>query len=60
MTFLIPNLPYLIASPSAWFKGVFVPFIKNLVPIGPGIDFADVVRPLGGGSLAHLHGRSAY
>ena len=49
--FLIPNLPYIIASPSAWANGVFVPFVKNLVPAGQGIVSLTLFTHLGGGSL---------
>jgi heme/copper-type cytochrome/quinol oxidase subunit 4 len=50
--FLVPNLPYLIASPSAWVSGVFVPFVKNLVPAGQGLVSLTLFMHLGGGSLA--------
>jgi uncharacterized membrane protein len=50
--FLIPNLPYMIASPSAWFNGVFTPFVKNLVPTGQGLISLTLFAHLGGGSLA--------
>src|SRR5579875_2712959 len=49
--FLVPNLPYLIASPSGWTNGVFVPFVKNLVPAGQGIVSLTLFTRLGGGSL---------
>ena len=52
VTFLIPNLPYMIASPSAWANGVFVPFVKNLVPSGQGLISLTLFVHLGGGSLA--------
>jgi hypothetical protein len=50
--FLVPNLPYMIASPSAWANGVFVPFVKNLVPAGQGLVSLTLFAHLGGGSLA--------
>jgi hypothetical protein len=50
--FLIPNLPYMIASPSAWFSGVFTPFVKNMVPTGQGLISLTLFAHLGGGSLA--------
>ena len=49
--FLIPNLPYLIASPSAWFKGVFQPFTAQMVPTGQGLISLTLFAHLGGGSL---------
>jgi hypothetical protein len=49
--FLIPNLPYLIASPSAWFRGVFTPFTQNLVPSGQGLISLTLFVHMGGGSL---------
>ena len=50
--FLIPNLPYMIASPSAWFSGVFTPFVRNMVPTGQGLVSLTLFTHLGGGSLA--------
>lgn len=50
--FLIPNLPYLIASPSAWFSGVFQPFTAQMVPTGQGLISLTLFAHLGGGSLA--------
>jgi uncharacterized membrane protein len=49
--FLIPNLPYLIASPSAWFDGVFQPFTAQMVPAGQGLISLTLFAHLGGGSL---------
>ena len=49
--FLIPNLPYMIASPSAWFNGVLEPFVKNLVPSGQGVISLTLFAHFGGGSL---------
>jgi len=50
--FLIPNLPYMIASPSAWFSGVFALFVRNMVPTGQGLISLTLFAHLGGGSLA--------
>ncbi len=50
--FLVPNLPYMIASPSAWVSGVFAPFVKNMVPTGQGLISLTLFAHLGGGSLA--------
>jgi hypothetical protein len=49
--FLIPNLPYMIASPSAWFDGVFQPFTAQMVPSGQGLISLTLFAHLGGGSL---------
>ena len=51
VAFLIPNLPYAIASPSAWFKGVFQPFTQQMVPSGQGLISLTLFAHLGGGSL---------
>ena len=49
--FLVPNLPYVIAAPSAWVRGTFTPIFKSLVPAGQGaIDFSLFLH-VGGGSL---------
>jgi uncharacterized membrane protein len=49
--FLIPNLPYMIASPSAWFSGVLAVFVRNMVPTGQGLISLTLFTHLGGGSL---------
>jgi uncharacterized membrane protein len=49
--FLLPNLPYLIASPAAWFKGVFQPFTAQMVPTGQGLISLTMFAHMGGGSL---------
>lgn len=49
--FLLPNLPYIVASPGPWIQGVFVPFVKNMVPSGQGIVALTMFTHLGGGSL---------
>lgn len=35
--FLIPNLPYLIASPAAWWTSLWLPISEPLFPLGVGI-----------------------
>lgn len=50
-TFLIPNLPYMVAAPSAWVHGSLTPFISNLVPAGQGGITMSLFLGLGGGSL---------
>jgi hypothetical protein len=49
--FLLPNLPYMIASPHAWFSGVLTPFVKNMVPSGQGVVSLTLFAHFGGGSL---------
>jgi hypothetical protein len=48
---MIPNLPYLFASPSAWFKGVFTPAFANMVPTGQGSISLSLYLHFGGGSM---------
>ncbi len=52
LAFLLPNLPFILASPSSWLRGVLTPFTKNLVPSGQGIVALTLFDHLGGGSLA--------
>ncbi|HET9111161.1 MAG TPA: glycosyltransferase 87 family protein, partial [Ktedonobacterales bacterium] len=35
--FLLPNLPYLIASPSAWWTSLWLPIAEPLFPLGVGL-----------------------
>lgn len=49
--FIVPNLPYFIASPSAWINGTFTPLIQNLIPSGQGVIGLTMFLHLGGGSL---------
>ena len=51
IAFLIPNLGYIIASPSAWLNGVVTPFVKNTIPAGQGLVALTLFAHLGGGSL---------
>ena len=51
VAFLLPNLPFILASPSAWVHGTLAPLVKSLVPAGQGaIGFSLFLR-IGGGSL---------
>lgn len=50
--FLIPNLPYMVAAPSAWVHGTLTPFVSNLVPAGQGAIGLSLLLRLGGGSLS--------
>jgi len=51
LAFLLPNLPFILVSPSSWLRGVLTPFTKNLVPSGQGIVALTLFDHLGGGSL---------
>ncbi len=46
LAFLLPNLPYLLASPRAWWTSLFLPMSEPLFPMGIGI-----VAPAIGGLL---------
>ncbi len=49
--FLVPNLPFILMSPSDWVKGTLAPLANSLVPAGQGgIGFSLFLR-IGGGSL---------
>ena len=51
IAFLIPNLPFIVMSPSAWANGTVAPLANSLVPAGQGgIGFSLFLR-IGGGSL---------
>jgi hypothetical protein len=51
VAFLIPNLPYIVASPSHWLKGTLTPVISQLVPAGQGTIGLTLFAGVGGGSL---------
>lgn len=51
VAFIIPNLPFLILSPSTWFKGTFTPLFANMVPTGQGSISLSLYLHLGGGSI---------
>jgi uncharacterized membrane protein len=50
-TFLVPNLPYIIASPHAWLTGVFEPLSGKMVPTGQGTVSLSLYFHIGGGSM---------
>jgi uncharacterized membrane protein len=52
IAFLVPNIPYIVVAPSAWFHGVITPFTQNLVPSGQGLVALTLFAHAGGGSLA--------
>lgn len=51
LAFIIPNLPYFVASPAAWVNGTLTPLTQNLIPSGQGIIGLTLFLHLGGGSL---------
>ena len=51
LSFGLTNLPFLIQSPAAWFKGITTPFVGNNVPAGEGLVSLSLFLHLGGGSL---------
>jgi uncharacterized membrane protein len=51
IAFLVPNIPYIIAAPSAWVRGTFTPIFKSLVPAGQGAIGFSLFLHIGGGSL---------
>jgi hypothetical protein len=51
VAFAIPNLPYFVASPHAWTRGVLTPLVHSLVPTGQGTISLSLFLHMGGGSL---------
>ncbi len=49
--FLIPNLVFIVANPTAWLRGVTTPMLGNAVPAGQGWVALSNFLGLGGGSL---------
>jgi heme/copper-type cytochrome/quinol oxidase subunit 4 len=52
VAFLLPNIPYIVASPGKWFHGVATPIVSHLVPAGQGAVALSLFLHVGGGSLA--------
>ncbi len=50
--FLLPNLPYVVASPAGWLRGILTPLAAQTVPAGQGLISLTLSLPVGGGSLA--------
>jgi uncharacterized membrane protein len=50
-TFIIPNLPFILAAPSAWLRGVVTPLTAHTVPAGQGLVSLSLSLMAGGGSL---------
>ncbi len=51
VAFTLPNLPFLIQSPAAWWHGILTPIVGQLVPAGQGAIALSLFARLGGGSL---------
>jgi hypothetical protein len=51
IAFAAPNLPFIIASPAAWWRGILTPIVTDLVPGGQGAVAIGLLIHLGGGSL---------
>lgn len=49
--FLLPNLPYLVAAPGPWLRGVLTPLTADTVPAGQGLISLSLSLAVGGGSL---------
>ena len=52
LAFLLPNAPYIVASPGKWIHGVATPIVSHLVPAGQGAVALSLFLGIGGGSLA--------
>jgi uncharacterized membrane protein len=50
--FVLPNLPFIAASPAKWLGGVFTPMFGHAVPAGQGAVGLSLFLGLGGGSLS--------
>jgi hypothetical protein len=50
--FVVPNIPFIAMSPSAWWHGVITPIASHLVPAGQGAVALSLFLRIGGGSLA--------
>lgn len=49
--FLLPNVPYLIHSPTAWWSHITTPLAGDIVPAGQGLVGLSIYLHLGGGDL---------
>lgn len=52
LTFLIPNLPFILWDPGAWLAGVLLPLTEPLVPFGQGFVALSTYLFHGSGNLA--------
>ena len=51
VVFLIPNVPFIIANPLTWLRGILAPLISSTVPDGQGLITLSLFLHIGGGSL---------
>ncbi|MEP7118236.1 MAG: hypothetical protein ABI880_11680, partial [Acidobacteriota bacterium] len=51
VAFFVPNLPFILWNPTAWFSGVVVPLAGLLVPFGQGFVAFSTYLSAGGGNL---------
>lgn len=51
VVFLIPNIPFLVASPGLWLRGILAPLLSSTVPDGQGLITLSLFLHVGGGSL---------
>lgn len=49
--FLLPNLPYVVESPTAWLRGILTPLLAQTVPAGQGLVGLSLSLSTGGGAL---------
>jgi len=49
--FLLPNIPFIVASPHAWLTGVTTPLLGQTVPAGQGLIALSLFGGIGGGSI---------
>lgn len=52
VVFVVLNAPWILANPSAWLRGIFLPITQKAIPYGQGFIDLAVYYHLGGGSLA--------
>lgn len=50
-SFLLPNIPYFAANPSAFLRGVLTPLDSTVVPAGQGLVALSLFLHVGGGSI---------
>ena len=51
LVFFVPNLPFIVANPGTWLRGVLAPLISKTVPNGQGLITLSLFEPWGSGSL---------
>jgi len=51
LAFVVPNVPFLVADPTAWLRGVATPMLAHTVPAGQGVIGLSLFLGVGGGSL---------